>query len=115
VNGRVSSFQPSVWVIEASGRIDAMHTPALEAALQEALAQGKYRLLIHLGQARYLSSNGLKALFIARQNARSHGGNLVLCCTPPRVREILEITGLTQIFATYESEKEASKALTTAG
>jgi anti-anti-sigma factor len=112
VNERVSPFQPGVWVIEASGRIDAICAPSLEAVLQEALAQGKYHLLIHLGQVRYLSSNGLKALLVARQNARSHGGDLILCCIPPRVQEILEITGLTQIFAIYESEEEASSALT---
>ncbi|MCD6552943.1 MAG: anti-sigma factor antagonist [Chloroflexi bacterium] len=111
VNGHASSYQPGVWVIEAGGRIDAMHAPVLEAALQRALAQGKYRLLVHLGQARYLSSHSLKALLVARQKARSHGGDLVLCCTPPRVQEILEITGLTQILSLYESEEEAASAL----
>ncbi len=111
---RVSSFQPDVWVIEASGRLDAAQTPALEAALQEAIAQGKYRLLIHLGQARCLSSNSLKAMLVARQRARAHGGDLILCCLPPRVQEVLEITGLTQIFAIYESEEDAASALTVA-
>ncbi|MCR4408090.1 MAG: STAS domain-containing protein [Anaerolineae bacterium] len=110
MNGRASPFEPDVWVIEASGRLDATQVPALETALQEAMTRGRYRLLINLEQARCLSSSGLKALLIARREARAHGGDLAFCCIPPRIREVLETTGLIRIFAIYESEEEAAEA-----
>lgn len=110
MSGRASPFEPRIWVIEANGRLDATQTPALETALQEAMNRGRYHLLINLERARCLSSNNLKAFLLAQRRAQAHGGDLALCCPPPRILEVLEITGLARIFAIYESEEEAAKA-----
>ena len=97
-------------IVKCSGEIVGT---AEAASLQEHVADllpDDPNIVLDLGEVGFIDSSGLG--FLVRILSRTHAarGDLKLCTVPPRIKEILRITRLKTIFATYESEAEAIAA-----
>jgi anti-anti-sigma factor len=92
------------------GRLDALTVPKFEEELREHLDQGAAHLVVDFGDVTYISSSGLRALLTARRLAKSQGGDVKLCRLSPRVYEIFEMVGFTQVFGIFDSVEEAQAA-----
>jgi anti-anti-sigma factor len=92
------------------GRLDALTVPRFEEGLRDHLNRGAVYLVVDFGDVTYISSSGLRALLTARRLAKSQGGDLSLCRLSPRVYEIFEMVGFTQVFGVYNSVDEAQAA-----
>jgi anti-anti-sigma factor len=101
------------------GRLDALTVPKFEEGLQEHLDQGAAYLVVDFGDITYISSSGLRALLTARRLAKGQGGDVKLARLSPRVYEIFEMVGFTQVFGIYDTVEAAqtafSSTLTQAG
>lgn len=100
----------NIWVVIPAGRLDATLASALDDLLQTLIQQERIRLIVAFESVTYLASSGLKALIAARRKAQAAGGDIVLAGLSPRVREVLEITGLVRLFRIYPSPKDAVNA-----
>lgn len=100
-----------VVIISFDPRFDSESAPLIETKLQDVLHQGNNRIVCDLKDTTYIASAGLKCLLLAAKRAKSQGGKVVLCSIGPKVREILEIAGFTQIFPVYPSADLAVAAL----
>ncbi len=98
--------------IAPQGRLDAVTVPALETILKEHFDRGRAEIVIDLSEVTYMSSSGLRALLQARKQAEALGGDVVLCCMSPRVREVFEMIGFTSLFKVFEHAAEAATAFT---
>jgi anti-anti-sigma factor len=96
--------------VAPQGRLDALTVPKFEEGLRDDLNQGTLRLVVDFGDVTYISSSGLRALLTARRLAKSQGGDVKLCRLSPRVYEIFEMVGFTQVFGIYDSVEEAETA-----
>jgi anti-anti-sigma factor len=96
--------------IAPQGRLDAVTVPALETLLKEHFDGGHAKIVIDLSEVTYMSSSGLRALLQARKQAGALGGDLVLCCMSPRVREVFEMIGFTSLFKVFDHAAEAATA-----
>jgi len=96
--------------VTVEGRLDAVTVPGFEQTLQRRLAEGQYRIIVDLGAVSYISSSGLRALLTMRRQARSRGGEVMLCRLHPRVHEILEMVGFLSVFSVYATCQEAAGA-----
>ena len=94
-------------VIEASGRLDALASPQLEAALRQVAEAGRARLVVDFGRVSYISSSCLRMLLIGVRRAREQGGDLKLCCLSPRVHQVFALAGFDQVFDLCKSRDEA--------
>lgn len=92
------------------GRLDALTVSSFEGVLHERLSQGAVCVVVDFGDVTYISSSGLRALLTARRLARSQGGDVKLCRLAPRVYEIFEMVGFTQVFGIYDSIETAQAA-----
>lgn len=92
------------------GRLDALTVPKFEEGLRDHLDQGAAYLVVDFGDVTYISSSGLRALLTARRLAKSQGGDVKLARLSPRVYEIFEMVGFTQVFGIYDSVKAAQTA-----
>ncbi len=108
---RTSPIAPRFWLVQAAGRLDAFAVPELEEAFQEALARDAVGIVVDLSEATYISSSGLKAVVSTWRALRARGGDLVLAGLGPRLREIFDMVGFTQILKIYESVEAAENAL----
>ena len=95
-------------VVTVKGRIDSETAPNLGQALGAVRDAGHYNIALNLKEVSFISSAGLSKL-IETQNAckRLNRGELVLVEVPPRVKEVLDLAGLTPLFKQFDNETEA--------
>ncbi len=96
--------------VKVDGRLDAATVLDFEQFLRQLLEENRARLLINLSEVPYISSSGLRALLTARRQARAQGGDIVLCCLSPRVRQVFDMIGFSSVFGVYEDVSQAVRA-----
>ena len=107
-----TALDDRLWLVQAGGRLDAAAVPELETALRELVDQGVGAMIVDLAQATYISSSGLKVIVSTWRALRARGGDLVLAGLGPRLLEIFDMVGFTQIFRIYDTAAEAQADLT---
>lgn len=96
-------------VVTVAGELDTLTTPRLRRAVGEALEEAATApVIVDLTGVTFLSSPGLAALVEAVTKAEQRGGPLriVVDNARPVIRPI-ELTGLDDVFALYETVDEA--------
>ena len=81
--------------IAVSGRVDTVTAPELEAALEFGDATC---VVIDLADVPYMSSAGLRLLLSAHKTMLGKGGELQIANVQESVREVLDITGFSDIL-----------------
>jgi len=95
-------------LIRAKGRIDSSTVDKLAEAFDSVKEMGRYRIVLNMHDVTYISSAGLSELIDAQNTCkRWNRGELVLAEVPARIKEVLDMAGLTPLFAIYDSETEA--------
>lgn len=83
--------------IELTGKLTVQTSPDLSAAI-EAVSAGVRDLDIDLANVDYVASAGLRVLVSADKLAAKRGGQMRLLHPCDEVMEVLEMTGLTEVF-----------------
>lgn len=100
-----------VLILEPSGRMTIGEADyALRRSIGAAVNAGRRKLLINLETVTYMDSAALGELLSSRQTMQEKGGSLRICCLQPRVRSLLEITGLLSALDVHDSEADAIAA-----
>lgn len=106
----VDDTRPPYTILSVTGEIDVYSAPRLREKLVELVGQGHRKIVTDLEGVDFLDSTGLGVLVGGLKRLRSHGGDLSLVCTQPRILKVFEITGLTSVFSISESLDEATAA-----
>jgi anti-anti-sigma factor len=93
-------------VLRPSGRIDSTTSTVLEQAfgLGDGIAP---RLLVDLAGVDYLSSAGLRVVFVAAKAAKAAGSVFVLFGLAPAVLSVFEMSGFDRLVTIAGTEAEA--------
>lgn len=75
--------------------------------VQPLLERGETRILLDMEKITYIDSTGVGDLVNCYRTANEDGASLKLLKVPGRIRELLEIHHLIEIFETHEDEDEA--------
>lgn len=86
------------FTIEVTGRIDVYTASAVGEAIQSALAGGALNIKLDLTSVSVVDSSGLGTLVGNAQTLRSMGGHISIVGMRPRLKRVLEITGLYRYF-----------------
>lgn len=89
----------STRIIRLSGELDSYTSHRLRG-ISEAWIPGAGRVIVNLDRLEYVDSSGLAALVRMWVTARNSGVEMVFACRNHRIRRILEITGLSNLFGT---------------
>ena len=81
--------------ISVSGRVDTVTAPELEAGLKFGDATC---VVLDLAEVPYMSSAGLRLLLSAHKTMTANGGELQIAGVQPSVKEVLDITGFSDIL-----------------
>lgn len=79
----------------------------LSETLRSLVEQGCFRIVLDLGQVRFLDSAGLGELVAWYKRLRQKGGDIRLLRPTERVRDVLELTSLTRVFRIFADEPTA--------
>jgi anti-anti-sigma factor len=85
-------------VLAVAGEIHVSTAPELSEALNRAIASGRTRLVLDFSEVEFIDSTGLSLLVQAKQRIESQGHRFALRQPTERVRRVLEISGLAELF-----------------
>jgi len=90
-----------VTILELGPRFTLVESTELRDTVNELLAEGRSSILLDFSQVGFIDSQGIGLLIRAWMSA-DKGGKLKLFSLSPRVREILEITGLLKVMESFD-------------
>jgi anti-sigma B factor antagonist len=67
--------------------------------------------VIDFSDFKYMNSTGLNVLLNILSLARKSGGEAVVCCVPEKIKTLLVITKLVNVFSVAENEQTAAESL----
>lgn len=97
-------------VLAVSGEVDVASAPRLRERIVGMVADGHRRIVLDLDEVDFLDSTGLGVLVGALKRVRTHGGELHIVCTSPRILKVFDITGLTLVFPLHGSVDAAVRS-----
>jgi anti-anti-sigma factor len=94
-------------VLKIKGRIDTVHSSALEEEVNQLFESGEKNLILNCSGMNYISSSGLRVFLVAQKKAKAINGKLFLCEMQPAIQEIFRISGFSNLFRIFETQEEA--------
>jgi len=71
------------------------------------LLRDRRSIVLHLGEVTFVDSSGLGTIVRTLTSVRQAHGELKLCNVPEHLRKVLELSHLTKLFDSHESEEKA--------
>ena len=90
-----------VTILELGARFTLLEGTELRDTVNELLTEGRSSILLDFSQVGFIDSQGIGLLIRVWMSA-DKGGKLKLFSLSPRVREILEITGLLKVMESFD-------------
>ena len=94
-------------LITVAGRVDSNTAPQLDEVLNGLMDDGRHNLVLQLSAVDYMSSAGLRALVAALRECKKNRGDVRLTNLSQRVKEVLDLAGLDEMFQTFDDETAA--------
>lgn len=102
------SQQGKVTILHCSGRFNMVSAPRLKAAVDEAVARDRTRIVVDLAGVTFIDSSGLGSLVGGLKAARQAGGDLRIAAPGQQVVSVLDLTNLSRILHPYPTVEEAT-------
>jgi anti-sigma B factor antagonist len=99
-----------VTIVRCNGRIVAGGESDSLRAHVTWLLRDRRSIVLHLGEVGFIDSSGLGTIVRSLTSTRQVRGDLKLCSVPENVRKVLDLSHLTKLFDTHESEETAVAA-----
>jgi anti-anti-sigma factor len=91
-------------VLGVAGRVDSHTSPQLDDAFRQQLAEGNVWLQLDMNEIQYMSSAGLRVLLATLKKARAASGDLRLSAPRDNVKEVLDLSGFSDLFTVLGGE-----------
>jgi anti-sigma B factor antagonist len=97
--------------VAVHGEVDLAVAAQLESALEGAILESVGAFVIDLSDLDFIESTGLQVLLRARGLLGREDRALAVVCPRGPVRRVFELSGLSELFALYETREDAAAAL----
>ncbi|MBE0558350.1 MAG: STAS domain-containing protein [Proteobacteria bacterium] len=103
--------QGDVTVIQLNGNVmGGPDATSLNEELHKCVGQGKKKVVVDLGDVKFMNSSGLGMLIRALTTMRNAGGDMKLARASEKIESLLMVTKLITVFDHYEKVEEATQA-----
>jgi anti-anti-sigma factor len=106
---------PGVGELRIIGPIGISSLGLVEAAFNDLFGKNLYRIVVNLRETRSVFSAGIGCFLAARDTTMKNGGDIVFLSTPPELRKLFTMLGLSRILRSAEDEPSALALLAAAG
>ena len=110
---RISQQQGRVpiTVFHLEDRVDLANFAELERAATQAYDTGMRDLVVDLSQTAALTSIGVRALVVMHKLlSQDNGRHLKVACASAEIRDMLDVSGITQYIQIYDTVEDAVKS-----
>lgn len=98
----------NVLLVRLAGELDLAVTDKIRNAMDEELEEGRIKnIVINLAEVSFIDSAGLGVLLGRYRKISRSGGKMFLVAASPRIRKILELSGLLNIMTECPDEQRA--------
>jgi anti-sigma B factor antagonist len=101
----------AVAVYRIVGKVDALTSPQLVAAVGSAIAGGTPWIVYDMREVAYISSAGLRGILVIAKQAKAAHGGLAMFGLQPAVDEVFAISGFHDIIPIATDETQARARL----
>jgi anti-sigma B factor antagonist len=95
-----------VILFDIAGRVDSVTANELGERLNDSISKGNNKIVLDLSKVEYMSSAGLREMVAALKRVQGTG-DLRIASPSERVKEVMELAGLDEIFKIYPTQVEA--------
>ncbi|WP_153394428.1 STAS domain-containing protein [Ornithinicoccus halotolerans] len=99
----------SATVLRCQGRLTMTSASRLREAVDQAVQDGRHRLVADLAETEFVDSSGLGALVSGLKRARQCGGDLRIAAPVEQVRTVLSLTNLDRVLRPYPTVEDATR------
>jgi anti-sigma B factor antagonist len=99
-----------VTIVHCSGRLVAGGESESLRTHVNWLLRDRRAIVLHLGEVGFIDSSGLGTMVRSLTSTRQARGDLKLCNVPEQLRKVLELSHLTKLFDTHDTEENAVAA-----
>jgi len=100
-----------VAIVDLSGRITLGEgTGLVRTTIKDLVNSGQKNILLNLKEVSYLDSSGLGEMVGAYATVTNAQGSIKLLHTQAKVHDLLKVTKLYTVFATFDDEQEALRS-----
>jgi len=103
--------QGEVTIIRISGDVDEEGVKELRIALVECLRENAYNVIVNLSGMKFISYMGVGVLVERLRQFRSYNGDMKLVGLNLYTQRLFRMTGVTNLFETFETESQAVQGL----
>ena len=97
-----------VTIVDLSGRITLGEASVVvRDVINDLMGKGNKKILLNLGQVDYIDSSGIGVLVTGFSTVRSQGGELKMVNLSKRIRDLLQITKVYNLFDVKDDEAAA--------
>ena len=101
----------NVSIVDLSGRITLGEgSGLLRSTMKDLVAAGRNKILLNLKDVSYIDSAGLGEMVGSYATITNAGGDVKLLNVQSKVSDLLQVTKLFTVFATYTDENEAVRS-----
>ena len=108
---RPGASPSGVLVLRVEGEIDLDTVGILRSKLEDVERADIQKLVLDLGETKYVNSSALAVLVKFAENFRERGGGIALARVTSRVKLVFEMLGLLVFFKFFESVDKAKESL----
>lgn len=101
-------------IFTPQGRIEGSNADQFQEEITRALRPTDEAIIIDLHQVSYVSSAGLRAFAIIAKHLKSNGLGFALTRANKSIKDVITITGFTQIMDVHDTTDDALARLTPA-
>lgn len=106
-----SELDQRIRLIKLAGVLDAEGVGRVERKLAEHCAGENAQVLLDLSEVAFIASIGIRLLVTTAKSVGRYGGRLVILDPSQSVRDILELTGISEIIPMFGNLEEARAGL----
>ena len=99
-----SREQNGVLIVEIEGKMGSVTSAEVEKYLNSLLDKGITKILLNLEKLDFITSTGLRVMLSTGQKLHKIGGKMAISNPNLTVKDILEMSGFSQIFNVFETE-----------
>ena len=100
-------LQDDIAVIYPKGHLDAHQVGRFEKEIVRLIKENNFRIVINGKDLSYITSAGMGIIMGYIDEVREKGGDIKLCALNPRVYEIFDLVGFTEIYEFLPEEQDA--------
>jgi anti-sigma B factor antagonist len=101
---------PQGKLVRIKGNVNTEEADALRLQLMAALNRRPKLVVFDLADLRFIASAGLGVLAALRRSLLSAGSQGRLAAIPEKLREVMRVAGMTQLYAVFNTVDEALTA-----